>query len=40
MADVLLSTLNSDPILQLLEKGEGDRLAAALRLMVTTLLDA
>lgn len=38
VAHVLLSTLNSDPILQLLEKGEGDRLAATLRLIATTLV--
>ncbi|MET7644368.1 TetR/AcrR family transcriptional regulator [Streptomyces sp. NPDC005426] len=39
VAHVLLSTLGSEPILQLLEKGEGERLAVTLRLMVTTLLD-
>lgn len=39
VAHVLLSTLGSEPILQLLEKGEGERLAVTLRLMVTALLD-
>ncbi|MEU1468968.1 TetR/AcrR family transcriptional regulator [Streptomyces sp. NPDC005761] len=39
VAHVLLSTLGSEPILQLLETGEGERLAVTLRLMVTTLLD-
>ncbi|WP_329540624.1 hypothetical protein [Streptomyces sp. NBC_01358] len=40
VAHVLLSTLSSEPILQVLEKGEGERLAVSLRSMVTTLLDA
>ncbi|GAB2830223.1 hypothetical protein GCM10022221_31170 [Actinocorallia aurea] len=40
VAHVLLSPLASDPLLQLLEKGEGERLAGTLRLMTTTLLDA
>ncbi|MFD6425917.1 TetR/AcrR family transcriptional regulator [Streptomyces sp. NPDC060198] len=40
MAHVLLSTLGNEPILRLLEKGEGERLAVTLRLTVTTLLDA
>ncbi|MEU1349104.1 TetR/AcrR family transcriptional regulator [Streptomyces sp. NPDC005775] len=39
VAHVLLSTLGSEPILRLLEKGEGERLVVTLRLMVTTLLD-
>ncbi|MGW1464421.1 TetR/AcrR family transcriptional regulator [Streptomyces sp. NPDC002308] len=40
MAHVLLSTLSSEAILRLLEKGEGERLAVTLRLMAVTLLDA
>ncbi|WP_327179427.1 TetR/AcrR family transcriptional regulator [Streptomyces sp. NBC_01335] len=40
MAHVLLSTLSSEPILRLLERGEGERLAVALRLTATSLLDA
>ncbi|WP_371602944.1 hypothetical protein OG345_14285 [Streptomyces sp. NBC_01220] len=40
VARVLLSTLSSEPILQVLEKGDGERLAVSLRSMVTTLLDA
>jgi AcrR family transcriptional regulator len=40
VAHILLSTLSSDPILRLLERGEGDRLAKSFRTLVTTLLDA
>jgi AcrR family transcriptional regulator len=40
VAHILLSTLSSDPILRLLERGEGDRLAKSFRTIVITLLDA
>ncbi|MFD5465051.1 TetR/AcrR family transcriptional regulator [Kitasatospora sp. NPDC127059] len=40
LAHVLLGTMHSDPILRLLEQGEGERLADALRVLVTPLLDA
>jgi AcrR family transcriptional regulator len=39
IAHVLLSTLNSDPIHRLLERGEGDRLADCLRVIVRNVLD-
>jgi len=39
-AHILLATLNSDPILLLLEQGESERLAHALRTWVTALLAA
>ncbi|GAA1990864.1 TetR/AcrR family transcriptional regulator [Kitasatospora viridis] len=39
VAHVLLAGLNSDPILLLLERGESDRLAGALRELATRLLD-
>jgi AcrR family transcriptional regulator len=39
IAHVLLSTVNSDPILRVLERGEGDRLAATLRLIMRNVLE-
>lgn len=39
VAHVLLATLHSDPILRLLERGEGQRLADSLRVVTTSLLD-
>jgi AcrR family transcriptional regulator len=39
LAHLLLSALHSDPILRLLERGEADRLADALRQLATGLLD-
>lgn len=40
IAHVLLSAFSSDAVLRLLERGEGERLADALRQLVTTLVDA
>lgn len=39
-AHVLLATLNSEPILLLIESGQGDRLAATLRTLVEAVIDA
>lgn len=40
VAHVLMSTPGNEPVLRLLEKGEGERPAVTLRLTATTLLDA
>jgi AcrR family transcriptional regulator len=40
LAHILLATLHSDPILRLLEQGDGQRLADSLRTLVTALLNA
>jgi AcrR family transcriptional regulator len=40
LAHVLLGALHSEPILRLLQQGEQERLAAALRTVATALLDA
>jgi hypothetical protein len=39
VAHILLAALHSDPILRLLERGEGKRLADSVRVMATSLLD-
>ena len=39
LADLLLASLHSDPILRLLERGETPRLTAALRVLATGALD-
>lgn len=38
VADVLLGTLTSDPVLRLFERGEGRRVAAVLRAMIEALI--
>jgi AcrR family transcriptional regulator len=40
LAHILLAALHSDPILRLLEQGDGRRLADSLRTLVTALLNA
>jgi hypothetical protein len=40
LAHTLLATLHSDPILRLLEQGEGRRLADSLRTLAAALLNA
>jgi len=39
VAHILLAALHSDPILRLLERGEGKRLADSVRVVATSLLD-
>ncbi|MFF3264396.1 TetR/AcrR family transcriptional regulator [Streptomyces sp. NPDC002932] len=39
LAHILLATLSSDPILRLLEQGDGQHLADSLRALATTLLN-
>jgi AcrR family transcriptional regulator len=39
IADLLLAGLNTEPTLRLLERGEGERLAASLRMLAAGLLD-
>ncbi|MEU9117455.1 TetR/AcrR family transcriptional regulator [Streptomyces sp. NPDC048483] len=40
LAEILIGALQSDPIVRLLEQGQGPRLAAALRTLTTAVLDA
>jgi AcrR family transcriptional regulator len=39
LAHIMLGTLHSDPILRLLEQGDGDRIAKSLRTVAIALLD-